>query len=403
MWPEMEHEISPAGPSSISGEFGRHKGLVETLALSPTSENGLETVEGNRDTVRLRSTVYRSIPDIPFCGPLSPVACPPQEQLCLLWIESYLGIDLDHSIPLSESLQSGDLLCRIVGATSIPDLPLCSSRRVSSLRLTQFREHAARHTEELFEDNDLLFKRNIPKVLRCIGSIARSMDPARFSELARSIPGAEIQWTVSDEPDEKWDGMCYIQQVVKTFRKLTWRSRLGIVIAGAQGSGKSATAGSLLGRHAIPPSFGLYYVPNSDDEWEDDEKNKLQLLRKMFAHYWPLKPVEIGAGMAAETVERCYVKVEGTLVQISELPDMCRVVEEYGEDGAVIVKEHGTIDSVMKEVQGDELDVLLLVERLDEEDCSKFRQMCRKIHRLYGEDVWTRCVVILTHGGALLR
>lgn len=367
--------------ASVSGAY------AEDLATLPVPVLGGSLFRVHRD---------------PHCGMLlGPVPVPAQEELCRFWIERRTGVELDENRPLADALVSGYLLCRLLDIEPPARPPRVNMPlRIAERNIGQFLARAARRRLDkgsLFDIQDLLFRRNIPRVLRSVAALARLTDPEGFGAVAAELPGARMQWTQADEPDELWEGDELIRRLVGSFQQLSWRAKLSIAVAGTQGSGKSATIDTILGRPFMPGTHALAYMP-ADGEFCQEEIDRIQLVRRATAEAWPRHIVERGTPLASEDVCKMYVKIAGVAVQVVELPSMESHVVGIEENDAVLEATAGQNEAVARDLQGEEMDVVLVVERLDDFDDGRFMRQCRRLLRLYGENLWSRVQVVLTHG-----
>lgn len=333
-----------------------------------------------------------------------PVPVPVQEDLCRFWIEQRTGIELDAERPLADALVSGMLLCRLIDVepparpprVNLPDV-------ISERNIAEFlRKAKARLVDDavLFDAQDLTYRRNMPRVLRTIAAIARLTDPEGFGAVAANVPRARMQWTQADEPDECWDGDWLIRKLVQSYQRFSWSGKLGVLVAGTQGSGKSATVDTIFGRPFMPTSHAFNCMP-ADDEFLPPERRRAKEHRRASYAHWPHRLFERGVPVPLDHVCKMFAKISGVSVRVTELPSMEDHVEAAEPNGLVLLTKTATYEDVLSNVQGSLEDIVLLVERLDDFQRDRFRRICRKLHRIYSEGVWARTVVVLTHGAAM--
>jgi hypothetical protein len=354
--------------------------------------------------VRLGGSMRRLVEGPKLGLLMGPVPVPLQEDLCRIWIQRRTGAELDQGRPLADALVNGYLLCRLINtqpAAQPPriNIPWCIAERNIALflRMAPKKGLAA---SDLFEAQDLLYRRNTPRVLRTIAAIARKTDPEGFGVIAAGLPGSRLQWTPVDEPDEFWRGDWMIRRIVGTYQRCARRSKLGIVVYGSQGAGKSATADMLMGRQFMEPSHAIRYIPE-DSFFDEKEQRIIRDFRRAAVKHWPHPMFERGTPTSSNEVCKMYVKVAGVSVQVAELPSMETHIERAEVNGIVLTSESGRFETVVRDIAGDEVELVLLVERLDQFPSNRVLKKCRKLHRLYGDKVWSRTVIILTHGCCL--
>lgn len=371
---------------------------------SPSQSSPVPYVVPSTSIPVLGGSLYRVPPD-PHRGMLlGPVPVPAQEELCRLWIERRTGVELDENRPLADALVSGYLLCRLLDLEP-PALPprVNMPSRIAERNLAHFLKRAARRRLDagsLFDLQDLLYRRNVPRVLRTVAAVARMTDPEGFGAVAAEVPGARMQWTQADEPDELWADDWLMRRLVGSFQQLSWRPKLSIGVAGTQGSGKSATIDTIMGRPFMPATHALAYMP-ADEDFGDEEQERIQLVRRATAEVSPRYMFERGTPLSSEDVCKMYVKIAGVSVQVVELPSIETHVVGVEQNEVVLEKTTGEYGTVLRDLQGEEMDIVLVVERLDDFLDNRFMMLCRKLLRLYGEKLWSRVQVVLTHGSVL--
>lgn len=342
--------------------------------------------------------------EIPMHGMLfGPVVVAAQEALCAAWISRRLDIALDPSRPLADALVSGRVLCFLLGFDpwlsgdeGMAPWPLAER----NLHMFVDRAPDVIDAGAVFDVGDLLYRRNVPRVLRTVAEIARVVDAEGFEEVAAEIGGARARWSAAEEVDEVWVGDWLLRQLVLSFRRLSWSGGLGIVVAGTQGSGKSATIDSLFGRKFMPSSHNMGFIP-ADEEFDGEEREVIMDYRRASALNWPGQLFERDIPLPSTAVCKMYTKVAGVEVKVVKIPSMESRLMAISQSGVATTFVTGIYHEVQNDVQRDAVHVLLLVERLDALPLERFRGVCKKVHRLYGDKVWTRAVVVLTHGACL--
>lgn len=389
--------------------------LQSSEGLVAEAESGTETEEGvSADTdwiddqiapveTCLGGSVLRNVDVLPHARLLGPVPVPVQEELCRLWIQRRIGRELDDR-PLADALLSGDILHAVLNS-GVSDSPVnpAIAWHVARHNLVRFLRIAKRrklNQNDLFDAEDLLYRRNIPRVLRTIAAIARETDPEGFNAVATHLRGSRTIWTQADEPNEFWNGDWVIREVVRKYKQNSWRGGFSVVVAGSQGSGKSATVDLIMGRTFMPSSHAFSVVLD-DDDFEEEELQLIQHYRKFRARNWPRRFAELGTPLPSDEVCKMYVKLSGISVQVIELPSMEEQFEGVDVGGRVLMMQTGKLSSVLPVIQSEESDLALLIERLDDFPIERFTGSCRKLQKIYGDLVWKRTIVILTHGNCL--
>jgi Calponin homology (CH) domain len=354
--------------------------------------------------VRLGGSMRRLVEGPKLGLLMGPVPVPLQEDLCRVWIQRRTGAELDQGRPLADALVNGYLLCRLINIQPAAQPPRINIPwHIAERNIALFLRVAPKKglaADDLFEAQDLLYRRNTPSVLRTVAAIARRTDPEGFGAVAAELPGSRLQWTMVDEPDEFWRGDWMITRIVRTYQRWARRSKLGIVVYGSQGSGKSATMDMLMGRQFMEPSHAIRYMPE-DSFFDEKEQRIIRDFRRAAVKHWPHPMFERGTPTSSNEVCKMYVKIAGVSVQVAELPSMETHIERAEVNGILLTYESGRFETVVRHIAGDEVELVLLVERLDQFSGNRVIKMCRKLHRLYGDKVWSRTVVILTHGCCL--
>lgn len=408
-WLASEGDVSAA---ASPGEARRARSRNPSLA-SPGSSQALSDVDA-ADDVSAAGSDGAAVTEISLGGSLKrrtdrgvagtllgPVPVPVQEDLCRFWIERRTGIELDEERPLADALLSGMLLCRLIDVEPPARPPrVIKPADISERNIAKFRREVKTllsDPADVFEPQDLVYARNIPRVLRTIAAIAQATDPEGFGAVAADLPRARMQWTQADEPDECWDGDALVRRLARSFQRLSWSGRLGILVVGTQGSGKSATVDTIFGRNFMPATHVLNYMP-ADCEFAKPERRRIQEHRQASYAIWPHRLFERGVPVPLDQVCKMYVKVAGVSIRVTELPSMENHIEAAEPNGLVLFTKTGSYEEVLADVQNSLEDIVLLVERLDGFHRKRFQKLCRKLHRIYGEHVWARTVLVLTHG-----
>eukprot|EP00188_Purpureofilum_apyrenoidigerum_P000868 Plantae.Rhodophyta-Purpureofilum_apyrenoidigerum.ctg14352.p1 GENE.Plantae.Rhodophyta-Purpureofilum_apyrenoidigerum.ctg14352~~Plantae.Rhodophyta-Purpureofilum_apyrenoidigerum.ctg14352.p1 ORF type:complete len:575 (+),score=86.89 Plantae.Rhodophyta-Purpureofilum_apyrenoidigerum.ctg14352:208-1932(+) len=408
--------------------------------------------EDGEDEVRLGGTVKRVIKDRCCLGPL---VVPEQEQLIKKWLEAMLDLKLEEDIPFTFALTSGILLrllvdkrvpvqsvpseaewdetkdpqrwssikekrkarrrerrmgvkipgdralLRAVGVWDEAREPLPYTYHSCARNISRFLQHIRHMNIDLsdcFELDDLLFFRNVPRVLRTIAEFARKRDYARFVEISNSVPGARVVWTEHDEPDEHWEGDDIISELVQAFKRVSTKRTLSFLVTGTMGSGKSATINTILGRYAMPHRHKMTFVTEDamfDEEEIFDRKRQRDYLCD------PLLRFKLQPGTVSNTsVCKAYVKMQGVSVSFTEIPSMERTVTGTADGQCLMESLMGDPETVRRDVGTDHFDLVLLVERLDDYDTKSVATVCQHLSALFGEHVWDHAVLIYTHGSS---
>jgi hypothetical protein len=400
----------PVAPRSEQHSMGQSLLRAQELStpppLSEPGDGGSEAAASAtaQARVRLGGSMRRLVDGSRLGLLLGPVPVPVQEDLCRFWIERRTGIDLEPERPLADALVNGYLLCRLIDTEPAAQPPRVNIPwRIAERNISLFLQLASRKglsRGDLFESQDLLYRRNVPRVLRTVAAIARKTDPEGFRAVAADLPGSRLQWTQADEPDEFWRGDWMITRLVKSYQRSSLCGKLGIVVVGAQGGGKSATVDMLMGRQFMEPSHAIRYMPE-DTFFEEKEQRIIQDFRRAAVKHWPHHMFERGTPTSSIETCKMYVKVAGVSLQVIELPSMEMHVERVEINGLVLSSETGRFDEVVRSILDDAIDLVLLVERLDDFPRERVAKICRKLQRLYGDNVWSRTVVVLTHGYSL--
>lgn len=426
--PENEASALRAARRSLPYQFPQPQGdstaegLQSTEISVGTSERtreGTEPDSGQRDVdaistgmdagyhglldISLGDSISRTLNEHRYARLLGPVPVPAQEELCRSWIERRLGRELEGD-SLANAAITGNVLKALMGSqvseTYADPTAAWYSAKVNVLRFLRIARLKRFKRDDLFDPSDLLFCRNIPRVLRTVGALARKIDPEGFSAVAAELPGVRQHWTQADELNEVWQGDWFIKEIVQTYKSISWRGSFGIVVAGSQGAGKSATVDLIMGRPFMPASHAMSIMLD-DNDFDEDEQKIIQEYRNFRAKTWPRQFVERGTPLPADEVCKMYVKVSGVSIQVIELPSMEELFVGFDTYGRAFSRNTGSLSDVLLEIRSDKSDIVLLVEQLNEFPPKRFERSCRKLQRIYGNKVWERTIVILTHGHSL--
>mmetsp|Transcript_11985 Transcript_11985/g.36503 ORF Transcript_11985/g.36503 Transcript_11985/m.36503 type:complete len:568 (+) Transcript_11985:159-1862(+) len=433
-------------------DFAEWFKLIDVLAYDEGRWCRFQREDGE-DEVKLGGTVKRVIKDKVCIGPL---VVPEQELLVKKWMEATLDIKLEEEIPFTFALTSGVLLRLLVDKhVPVPSVPsdadwdeLKEPERWSSIkekRKARRRErqlgvkipgdkallravgvwdearvpipytyytcarnvskflHHIRHLDvdvsDCFELDDLLFFRNVPRVLRTIAEFARKRDYERFAEISNSVLGARVVWTRDDEPDEYWDGDDLISELVRLFKRVSTKRTLSILVAGTMGCGKSATIHTILGRYAMPHRHKMTFV-TEDAMYDEDEVFDRKRQRDYLSD--PLLRFKLQPGKNSNTnVCKAYVKMQGVSINFTEIPSMEKVITGTADGQCLMESSIGDPEAVRHDVGTDRFDLVLLVERLDDYNAMSVATVCGHLTNLFGERVWDHAVLVYTHGSSL--
>ena len=264
-------------------------------------------------------------------------------------------------------------------------------------RLEIFRRHCERidmAVNDIPTAKDLQYARNIPRVFAAIARVAEAVDTEAWSFCMQQA-GVESVGNWRDVMlNETWDGDDIARALVALFGDCC------IVVAGSQGSGKSATISTILGRHCVPHSHPLRHeTPDSKlDERSLFHRKKLRHLRYL---NWPTFPIDSQIPIPNLSVDYIHVKVDNHVVSAVELPSMEDIVYGIDDAGGMSTVRAGDFIEVLSDLQGETPSIAIVVERLDDINVSRFRRNVHRLQRIFGRIVFSRLLVILTHGHSL--
>lgn len=338
----------------------------------------------------------------PF-SPLSPPLVPAQAKLALLWLSRRTNSEISPDIStFAATLYSGELLCESVGISIVKPAPLQDKRIPAQQNIEAFLNRA-RHlgvpVSALFEIDDLLLSRDVPRVVRTLAALSHTSCPPTFTALATEVLHARPQWSPDDEPDETWAGDLHVQRLVSVAQSAS-QSSLGVAFAGAQGVGKTQLASALLGR-CFAPGTPQLDLELPDSAYPASRLPRRQRTRALRALQWPSAPWEEVGPLAANAVTKLRVRVSGVAMSFIEVPSMRSKREEIDGAGADAYTIGADEEQVRIDLRDERVHALVLVARADQLETSLFIDACRDVHRLFGGRVWRRVVLALSHSDAL--
>lgn len=239
---------------------------------------------------------------------------------------------------------------------------------------------------------DIRLHRNWPQLLCSLAHIAQAKDAQRWQQCLQEAGANHPHRWRDVMSNEAWDGDSTVRHIARLMP-----SHTTIAIAGSQGSGKSATLNTLLSRNALPPSHAFLYEP-PEYMVPEEERDVVDIRRHLIYLSWPDFPVEHHMPNSSVKIDVAHVKVDGTVLSFLELPEMGDAFDHYYKDAETSYLQHGTFAEVLKDLQGKQAHIVLLVERLDEFDEVRFRAVARRVRHLFGTEIFHRLIVILTHG-----
>lgn len=347
-------------------------------------------------------------------APVSPPVMPAQEALCRRWIEQRLDTRLRDDLPLVAALRNGILLNLLLGEPAEDPKNEVVLMDAVHRNLRNFFAAARRlglRDSECFDVDDLVLQRNVPRVIRTVAAVARLTDAERFSRCAANAPAGEpqpvVRWSEHDELNEEWPGSETLLKLTEAVKRGCGRRRLRILVAGTMGSGKSATIDQLVGRRTATQRHNVT-LRLSDAEIREaaPEKDALEDIvgararhEEIVQRLHPIRPYE-SARMPCDAVATYYVKVADVLCEITELPSMERYLAD-DEDGLSVWGFSGRREHVLERIRDREFEVALLVERLDLFRARARAAVFEQLQHVFGERLWERSVVVLTHGYSL--
>lgn len=285
-----------------------------------------------------------------------------------------------------EDIKSGKALCVAAGLD-----PPKGLRR--ALKLFGFiAEQAGVAPGDIPTVEEIKLGRNEPKLLSAIAAMARMIDAEGWASVLESVGIDDVGHWHDETVNERWNGDSIARQIVSIFGK-----NCTILVCGTQGSGKSATVGTILRRASIPQSHALTFNTPERDLTEFD-KIDIEMLRHMSHLNWPKFPITRNMPNGSQGVDQVHLKLDGSMLSFVEVPSFQRSADNYDELGGTLTQEHGRFERVVRQLQSDSPNIVLLVERLDDLDEQKLLEAAREVRRLYGDGVMKRLMVILTHG-----
>lgn len=242
---------------------------------------------------------------------------------------------------------------------------------------------------ELPTQADIRLERNRPRVLRSIALVAQFLDRAGWAAVAPTL-SLRPSWR-DMAVDEQWAGD-------ETARRLACLVAPcgSLIIAGRQGSGKSATLATLLGRMAVPASHALSVSPASGEGLYYH-----RMVRDLAMLTWPYAGIHVNIPAGSSDLDYVHVRLDGHVLTMLELPAMVDAVDSMGNSAQVSHASNGKFDKIVADLQTERAAVVVLTECLDDFDSAVFRKMAQKLLRLFGPNVIPKLLVVLTHGQAL--
>lgn len=94
----------------------------------------------------------------------------------------------------------------------------------------------------VFDVDDVMYRKNVHRVLRTEAEIVRDADGTVFAKVASEVDGRKRGEFSAEEVDAVWEGYWLLRKLVLSFNWLSWRAKsLGVVLAETQGSSKYDT------------------------------------------------------------------------------------------------------------------------------------------------------------------
>ncbi|PXF46221.1 hypothetical protein BWQ96_04006 [Gracilariopsis chorda] len=346
-------------------------------ALVPLVESEVpELSETQPDTTASSEPVLREIRPRQILGPV------PKPNIL-----SAVHTWLSHRNLSLEDLQTGIGLCRIL---ELEDNPPEGFRAGYNL----FREGAVFMNispENVPSLLDIRLQRNWPKLLCCVAHVASHKDQEEWDACLEAAGATHPSNWRDVMRNERWQG----DEIARQIATLAG-SHCTFIVAGTQGSGKSATLQTLLSRTLLPPS-NPFTFHDPHERMSESEQLEADKRRHLAAVNWPNFPISDNMPFGSMKTDFAHVKVDDAVLSFVELPEMGVAFDEVNNNEDVVYLEHGTFEEVMQDVQGENAHVVLLVERLDEFCETSFRSHVRKVRRLFGNEMFYRMIVILTH------
>lgn len=382
---EAPDPTGPTEPTTSTPFTSTNAHLLSLLGRPALSTTTTNPPDQNEITPATPHIAIRPSPH-PHAAPLGLVPDPALESAVNLWLSS-------HQIPLDE-LQTAAALCAAVGHPT----PRFLRRRLRIFRTTA--KYLDVQPDNLPKEEDVRLRRAWPRVLYAVARVAQVLDPDGWgAAVSSSQPQLQLPLPINWRAcalDERWQGDWLVREMAVAHA----RDRCTIVVAGTQGAGKTATVARLLGRVASPEHHALSCIPD-ESEMEPREREDAAKLRHIRVVTFPIVPVELNAPFGGAAVDRTHVKVDGRMVTFVELPSMEETLDYEDETAMRIFSQFGKFEKVVEDVQGEFVDYVFLVDRLDDLHERRLRKMVTRVKRIYGKRVLEKMLIVLTHGQEL--
>ncbi|KAA8494731.1 hypothetical protein FVE85_2972 [Porphyridium purpureum] len=265
-----------------------------------------------------------------------------------------------------------------------------------------------------FLPEDLLQTRNVPKVLKTLVVLARIVDPASFAHACHQMQAeryANFEFSTRDGTSRSRieTAVPPDTSIAYAFLQASQRQHVRIVVHGAHGSGKSALINALMEHDAfVGEHHPLAFVRLSSDTIAPTEVNKIAWHSFVLARQEKDKTgdcdyLPVGTDVLS-TVARCENKAAA--LTIHEVPS-CeqfaggRLMQDDVPIPSRIILNSGDFRSVRQQLGGQPpADAVFLVERADDLRLPSFYHSYRALRAFYGNRVWERLIVILTHASS---
>ncbi|CAN8066359.1 unnamed protein product [Agarophyton chilense] len=246
--------------------------------------------------------------------------------------------------------------------------------------------------EDLPTMQDIRFERNWPKLICAVAHLARTRDGGQWNACLEAAGALHPTHWRDAMRNERWEGDATARQIARLVG-----SHCTFTVAGTQGSGKSETVRTLLGRQLFRASHALSYEQDPETLTEE-ERSDIEKKRHLTAVNWPSFPILDNMPFGSSKADMAHVKVDGVVLSFLELPEMNTAFDHVDSEGQEVIHEFGSIEKVQRDIQGEHPRVVFVVERLDDFHEKPFRELVAKLRRLFGNDMFYRIVIILTHG-----